>query len=116
MRKRPESVTILAWVLILMGFAGLAGDAYQFKSIQPGHNETIWIACVHVLGVVAGAFMLRGRDWARWLAVAWVAFHVAISLQHVGPAIVHAIFLAVFVYFLFRPDARAYFRSTPSPI
>ena len=45
-------------------------------------NEFVGITVIGVAAVVAGVFMLRGRNWARWLALAWMASHVAISVFH----------------------------------
>jgi len=110
MNKRPIAITIIAVLLILAGAAGLVGDFMHLKSLSANHYETVWIAGVHVLALVAGAFMLRGRNWARWLAVFWMAFHVIISIGHpLEQLIVHVLFLLLFVYSLFRADARTYF-------
>ena len=55
--------------------------------------------------------MLRGANWARWLALAWMAFHVAISyLNGWDKVAVHALFLVVIAYFLLRRSSAEYFR------
>jgi hypothetical protein len=71
-----------------------------------------------VLAVVSGVFMLRGWNWARWLLVVWLAFHVALSALHsVFQVAVHGVLFGVIVYFLFRNAANAFFRRTSfSPI
>lgn len=110
MKKPPIGVTIIAVLLALTGAGGLIGDLLHLKSIAAEHYEAVWIAVVHVLAIVAGAFMLQGRNWARWLAIAWMAFHVAISIGHpIGQLIGHAVFLLLFVWLLFRSDARVFF-------
>jgi hypothetical protein len=54
--------------------------------------------------------MLQARNWARWLALAWMAFHVILSVGHPPQElIVHTVILLLFAYLLFRPEARAYF-------
>ena len=74
-----------------------------------------------MVAVIAGIFMFRGRNWARWLWLSWVAFHVAISfLNKLSEVMVHAAMLAVFAFLLFRPAASAYFQGalavpTPTP-
>ena len=35
-----------------------------------------------LLQIVAGVFMLYGRNWARWLLVAWIAFHIVVGALH----------------------------------
>jgi hypothetical protein len=117
MNKRPIAVTIIAILLILVGAGGLVGDAMELKPLTAFHTETALIAAVHLLAIVAGAFLLRGRNWARWLAMAWMALHVAISYGHpLTPFLMHTAFFAIFAYLLFRADARAYFRpAEPGP-
>ena len=56
--------------------------------------------------------MLRGHNWARWLAMAWIGFHVVVSGFDSFPAFAfHGVMFAVFAYFLFRKQAAEYFRS-----
>jgi hypothetical protein len=58
-------------------------------------------------------FMLYGFNWARWLLVVWIGFHIILSALH-SPLqlLVHSLLFAVVLYFLFRPQASAYFRDT----
>ena len=61
--------------------------------------------------------MLRCRNSARWLALAWVAFHVIVGALHsVQQFAIHCLFCAVIAWFLFRPEARRYFRVPVSQI
>ena len=60
--------------------------------------------------------MLRGHNWARWLAVAWIAFHVILSAFHsVQEAAFHALLCAVIIWSLFRAGSAGYFRGIKSP-
>jgi hypothetical protein len=57
--------------------------------------------------------MLRGKNWARWLLVFWLGYHVALSVLHPPFALVlHSLLFAAVLYFLFRPQASVYFRGT----
>jgi hypothetical protein len=57
--------------------------------------------------------MLRGRNWARWLLLAWIAYHVALSAFHsLSGVVTHALLFMVIAYFLFRPQVSEYFRRT----
>ena len=49
---------------------------------KPLVNEFVWISVLGAAAVVAGIFMLKGRSWARWLALVWIASHVVISAFH----------------------------------
>jgi len=43
--------------------------------------------------------------------LAWVAFHVGISFfDSLQKVVVHGLILLLIAYFLFRPEARTYFR------
>lgn len=110
--KRPLSVTIISCVYIAAGAMGLIYHLADFKghSIEWG---IVGISLVRVLAIVAGVFMLRGKDWARWLALAWMAAHVGIGyLNGWTQAVTHAVFLAVIAFFLLRRDAADYFRGS----
>ena len=112
MKKRPIVITILAVLLMGIGVFGLVGDYLNFKSLAAEHYEILWIAGVHLLAIVAGAFILQGHNWARWLAMAWIMFHVAISFLHsVQEVMVHSIVLALFAWCLFRGPAGRYFAN-----
>ena len=112
MQKRPVSVTIVGWIFIVTGVFGFAFHLSEVKSLHPFPTDILWALGVSVLAVIAGAFMFRGRNWARWLALAWLVFHVILSAFHsVQQTVVHALLLAVIAYFLFRPRARSYFRD-----
>jgi hypothetical protein len=116
MKRPPLPVIVIAALLMLTGAFGLFGDYLNFKSPAANRNETLGIAAVHLLAIVAGVFMLRGKNWARWLALAWMAFHVAISVGHpLQQLIVHAVLLVLFAYGLFRADARPFFQSRSDP-
>jgi len=107
MRKRPLAVTALAGLYIVVGIVGFVGHFTERH--EP---DWIWIAVTEIAAVVCGAFMLRRHNWARWLAVAWIAFHVAISVGHpIGELAVHIFFLVAIAYLLFRRDAAAYFHG-----
>jgi hypothetical protein len=110
MKKRPVAVTILSWIYIAVGAIGLAYHVNQFRT-QAYHPADIWIALVGVVAIVAGVYMLHGDNWARWLAIVWIAFHVAISfLNGWQPVLVHVIIAAGIVWLLFQAEARAWFR------
>src|SRR3989442_16009799 len=109
MNKRPLSVTLIGWLFIAAGGIGLAYHAAEFRTRRP--LEFAVVCFVRLLAVVGGAFLLRGRNWARWLLLAWMAYHVLLSVLHTPVELVmHGVLLAVIAYFLFRPKASAYFR------
>ena len=105
--KRPRAVTILAWIYIVVGVVSFV---YGFPR-HAIHADDLLAESVRLSGIIAGAWMLRGENWARWLAIAWIAFHVALSAFHeLRELAVHAAFGVAIAIFLFRPDAANYFR------
>ncbi len=110
MKKRPTAITVISWLFIAVGAAGFISGLLPFAQRLAESRRNPWelisVETVRLLGIIAGAFMLRGRNWARWLLVCWLAFHVGISAFHtVQETIVHAILMAVVLWFLFRPSA-----------
>ena len=111
MKQRPFAILILGWLFIAIGAVSLAMDV-RFALGHGGGIDEALIFPVHALAIVAGAFMLRGADWARWLAVLWMAFHVVITVLNAWRGFAfHAILFAGIAYLLFRADARAWFRT-----
>ncbi len=51
-------------------------------------------------------------NWARWLALAWIAYHVILSAFHtLSQLAIHCLLCAILANFLFRPTATRYFRG-----
>jgi hypothetical protein len=65
-----------------------------------------------ILQIVAGVFMLYGRNWARWLLVVWIAFHIVVSALH-SPLflLMHVAIFSVILFFVFRRQASAFFNA-----
>jgi len=109
-QRRPLSITIVGALFIIAGLVGLAYHAPELATEPP--LESGFVLFVRFLAVLAGAFVLRGANWARWLMVAWLAYHVVLTVPHaVSSAVVHFILLASIAFLVFRRAASAYFRS-----
>lgn len=110
MNKRPLAVIIIACVYIATGAAGLANQLSEFDARHPFANDVAWVALVSLIAIVSGIYMLRGHNWARWLALAWMGFHVILNIFHTRLELaVHALFFGILTYFLFRPAVSRYF-------
>jgi hypothetical protein len=108
--KPPASVVVIA---VLYLAVGIVGFIYHFHTLWIRQQGSVWVELTEFLAIVTGIFLLRGQNWTRWLAVAWIAFHVALSALHsYGQAAVHAVFMALIVWALFQPAAQPYFRRT----
>jgi hypothetical protein len=63
--------------------------------------------------------MLRGRNWARWLALAWIVIHAAMSALRMVGELAHSLLCSLVAYFLFHRIATRYSRfhvGRPRPI
>lgn len=78
--KRPVPVWILSCLDIAVGAVGFV---YSFSELIAHQDNIVWIELTELLAIVSGAFMLRRHNWARWLALVWMAFHVAISFRKI---------------------------------
>jgi hypothetical protein len=108
--KRPLSVTIIGYLFIAAGTIGVIYHARELKEIFK-QQEVIWTLTVRLLAIIGGVFMLRGANWARWLSVLWIAYHVVLSFFHpAGELAMHAILMIIIVIALFNKKANAYFR------
>jgi hypothetical protein len=113
MKKRPRSVVLVSCLFIAAGFIGFAYHASELKAQDPVQSDLILVLFIRLLAVVGGVFALRGANWARWLLLAWMTYHVIISVSRPVPdLVVHGLILAGVSYVLLRPDASAYFRGT----
>src|SRR5215510_4600593 len=109
MRTRPTSITVVAWILILMGGISLitmtlmisTGMIDKFTVDNPAARELmnkspipvpVQYAMTYVtllIELVSGIAILKGQNWGRWLYV-------------------------VGTVFLFRPKANQYFSDQES--
>jgi hypothetical protein len=114
MAKRPISVIVIGCLFILAGGVGVTYHATEFDPARPFDLNLIGVEILRLLAIVFGIFLMRGKNWARWGMVGWLAFHVVISALHsLQEAATHLFLLAVIAFFLFLPGANAYLRSEP---
>ncbi len=116
MKNRPLPVLLVAILYLATGAIGLVSHLIQFKPQPPFDYSIVWISLVSLVAIVSGAYILRAGNWARWLALAWIAFHVVLSAFH-SPSelLVHSLLCAAIAYFLFNPRANQYFRAPGMP-
>ncbi len=105
--KRPISVTILAGLYIATGVAGFVS---HFQGMLASPFEGIAVEIVEIVAVLCGAFLFLGRNWARWVALAWIALHLVLSAFHTLQEFAqHALFCVAIAWTLFSPGAARYF-------
>jgi hypothetical protein len=106
---RPRSITIISWLFIIFGSIALLSGVLPFHDLM----SHWYVHLSRMLMIVAGVFMLKGHNWARWLIVLWIAFHIIISALHSIPVLLmHVVIFSVILYFVFRRQSSAYFSVT----
>jgi hypothetical protein len=107
--NRPLSVTLISYLFIVSGAVGIIYHAPELKDTFT-ERDALWVLAVRLLAIVGGVFALRGANWARWLLVAWIVYHVIISFNHSSAEIaMHAVLTVVVVIALFYKAANRYF-------
>jgi hypothetical protein len=107
--RRPVFILIVACAYLVVGSIAFVYHAPELLAL---HRDIVLIELIELLAVIAGAFMLRGDNWARWLALAWAALHVIVSVLDAYRGIVaHCILLVLIAWLLFRPEAGRYFAT-----
>ena len=107
--QRPLSVTAIAWLFIAVGTITFI---YHSPGLLHPHADDFWIEATELLALTAGLFMLRRQNWARWLALAWMAFHVILSaFPPFQGLVVHVLIFGGITWLLLRSDAAQYFRG-----
>jgi hypothetical protein len=135
---RPLSVTIISALVIVYGLYTLAlkvtlvssPEAYaMFEQLIESYNAEAAVKlplAFHLtysfLGsvafLVAGVFMLMGRNWARWLLLLWGLATLALTLALAGfslPMYLKTATYLVFLYLLLRKNSVAYFKGEAAP-
>lgn len=114
MKKRPVVVIVIACVLVAAGAIGIAYHATEF-TLHPFRYDLLWVEAVRFLAIIFGVFLLRGQNWARWGAMAWMAFHIVLSAFHsTQEMLAHGLIFLLIAYGLFCPAAMRYFRTEHS--
>lgn len=112
MNTRPLSVTVIGCIFVAAGVIGFAYHVTEFKTQRPFEYGIVWVCFLRLLAILGGVFVLRGNNWARWLLLVWIAYHVILSAFHsLSEVVFHSLLFAVVAYVLFRPQASAYFRG-----
>ena len=112
MNRRPLGVTLVGWAFIVAGVAGTVHHAPELAGPPPFQPAAVWVVALRLLAIVGGAFLLRGANWARWVLLAWLAYHVALGALHsTSEALTHAALLLGIGWVLLRPPAARFFRG-----
>jgi len=109
--NKPLSITLIAALFFVAGLVGLAYHATEIKTNNPFRSDVLSVLVVRLLAVIGAVYLFLGRNWARWLLVGWMVFHVVLSAFHsVSEVVMHIVLFGVVAFFLFRPRASEFLR------
>ena len=118
--KRPLSLTIIGWLSILVGavcflfllFVALYADSGSSSGWSGRFRGSGLFIGGTVAALAGGVGLLKGLAWGRGLVLACAVLLLVDPLDKGATAIIgYGLLLAVCGYFLFRPQASAYFRG-----
>jgi len=113
MNKRPLPIITISCLFIASGVFGIAYHFGEINVQRPFEFDVIISLFIRLLAIAGGVFTLRGANWGRWLLLVWISYHVLISIVHpLSQLIVHCVLFVAVAYFLFCPQASAFFRHT----
>lgn len=106
--RRPLAITVLSLLYIAVGAIGFV---YHFRDSLAAPREGVWIELTEAAALLFGIFMLLGRNWARYGALAWMLLHVVLSyFDRFRGLAVHALLCILFGWLLFSSDSTRFFR------
>jgi NAD/NADP transhydrogenase beta subunit len=123
-KKRPTSITVVAWFLIVIGVLSLISSTIAFMSQNPMVEEMmsknpIPIPMQHLLSfagltvsIVSGIWILKGQNWARFLYFFWSVITITIGIftaPNIMMMIPGLVIFAVLAFILFLSKASDYF-------
>lgn len=121
---RPTSITVIGWILIVLGIVALCGvpmsvfnpevEQLMARSPIPVQWQYFLMVVGPLLMVFCGQALLNRQNWARWLYVGWNVLSAAINLATSPMKLLIIPSLLVFLvitFFLFLPAANRYFRA-----
>lgn len=125
MNQRPKSITVVCWILIIMGALSLVTSITTLgnpvareimaKSPIPINIQYVMMYAGILIMLVSGVAMLNRQNWARFLYVGWstIGFIIGLATSPMKAAMIPGIVLfLIIVFFLFRPQANEYFKAT----
>lgn len=108
-KKRPWPVIVIAILYLLVGIAGFA---FHFSELLARHSDAYAIEVTELLAAISAVGLLMRKNWARWLALAWIVFHVCISLFHpVQELAIHVAFCLLIAWALFQRESTQWFKT-----
>jgi uncharacterized membrane protein HdeD (DUF308 family) len=113
--KRPRSIIFISLLFILLGTITLIHAVVELINTTERLTDlkSHWMIYLSAAAaIVGGVFLFKGHNWARWLLVVWMAFHIVVGALHgLTPLLMHIVIFSVILFFLFRRPASSFFSS-----
>ncbi|MBM7558144.1 hypothetical protein [Halanaerobacter jeridensis] len=126
MKKRPRSITIIAWLIIGMAVITLATTTItllnpefkkQSEKLMKQNSAPLMVQYIlmylgAMVSFVSGVAMINAKNWGRILYVGWSGLSLLFGFftsPAKGTVIPSLIFTLVIIFFLFRDVANKYF-------
>src|SRR5581483_8263276 len=77
--RRPVPVIVVGCLYVVVGIGGAAAHLMAMRRFE---SDVLPAVVVNLAALISGIWILRRQNWARWLAIAWMAFHVILSVFH----------------------------------
>jgi len=124
MTKRPLSLTIIGWFLIITSLLSIyslftmGSNPVMMKMIEQMHMsllmEQVWTGIGIIVTLICAYGILKGQPWSRVLYVVWGVIGIVVGL-YLSPMkwviAVSLLFLIVISFFLFTADANDWFSA-----
>jgi hypothetical protein len=130
MLARPVYVTVIGWLLIVIGVLSLLSTpavlylsstrAWLDTAALPVPVQVLLNLGSALISLVSGYYILRGRNWARLLFTVWSAAESVLSVVDApatarsGVFLVWIALLLVIIVLLFLPPSNLYFGAADS--
>jgi len=124
MEKRPLSLTIIAWVLVVLSLLALVGvftmasNPTMLKSMQQMHVplafEQAWTVLGVIINLIVAYGIFKGQPWSRVLYVVWgiIGLIAGFFISPMKAALVLSlVILVVISAFLFGEKANDWFSA-----
>lgn len=122
MKQRPTSISVIAWILIVIGGISLITTTAMINHPMV-HNlmskSSLSVSAQYAISylgllitIISGVAMLKGKNWARFLYVIWslIGFVIGLTTSPMKMAMIPGfIVFSVIAFFLFRPKANEFF-------
>ena len=107
MVKRPAAITGIGLLFIVAGLSGLASQLWHMD-----RADRWWVIVSGAVALLGGILLLARFGWVRWVLVAWLAFHVWISVgAEAEKLVIHAALFVLITWLLFRRSTADWLRG-----